>query len=258
MTDAVPAINRIGAIFVIAATVATLAFNFFAAVGLVNGVRPEDVSNKYYTVVTPAGYAFSIWSLIYLGLSAFSIHQMLPKNWAKFGRLRWLYVVTCILNCGWIYFWHHEQIVVCFILIVLLAGVLAYINSTMREISGPAEYLFVKAPFGIYFGWVSVAALVNFAVMLVYLRVPLSNIQWIALSIMLIFIASGLGVGVRLKLRNYLYPLAIAWALTAIAVKQSGQTLIVVACAIGTVACLIAAFTFVVNLPSYSTQPAAK
>jgi hypothetical protein len=51
-------------------------------------------------------------------------------------------------------------------------------------------------------------------------------------------------------LTNYLYPFAIAWALTAIAVKQSGQTLIVATAAVGVIACLIAACTFVLNLNS--------
>jgi hypothetical protein len=55
---------------------------------------------------------------------------------------------------------------------------------------------------------------------------------------------------IRLKLANYFYPLAIAWALTAIAVKQSGKTLIVAAAAVGVIACLIAALSFVMNMPS--------
>ena len=258
MTDPAPANERLRATLVVAATVATLAFNFAAAAGLVNGVRPDEVSNKYHTPVTPAGYAFSIWSLIYLGLSAFSIYQMLPKNWTRFARIRTLYIVTCVLNCAWIYFWHHEQIVVCFILILLLAAVLFLINSIMREHSGTAEYWLVKAPFGIYLGWVTAATLVNFAVMLVYLGGQFPVSAWTAISVILILLSAAVGVWMRIKQSNYLHPLAIAWALTAIAVEQSGQTLIVIACAAGTVACLIATFSFVINLPSRTAiQPAA-
>ena len=60
----------------------------------------------------------------------------------------------------------------------------------------------------------------------------------------------------RLKSTNYFYPLAIAWALTAIAVKQSGKTLIVAAAAIGVIACLIAAVSFVMNMPSSADKSA--
>ncbi len=70
------------------------------------------------------------------------------------------------------------------------------------------------------------------------------------LGIGLILLAAALAVIVRIRLNNYLYPLAIAWALTGIGVKQSGQTLIVVATAVGTIVGLIAALSFVVGLPS--------
>ena len=251
--------DRLRAILVLAATIATVGFNFLAASGLVNGVRPEDVSNKYLTPVTPAGYAFSIWSLIYLGLFAFSVYQILPRNWAKFGRVRTLYVLTCFLNCAWIYFWHHEQIAVCFALILLLAITLFLINSALRnENAGTGQYWVSMAPFGIYYGWVTAATLVNFAVMLVYLGVHLSGASWTLISVILILLAAGIGIWMRARHSNYLHPLAVAWALTAIAVKQSGNTPIVVACAIGVVGCLIAGFSFVVRLPSHSTrQPAA-
>ena len=63
-------------------------------------------------------------------------------------------------------------------------------------------------------------------------------------------IAAAFGVFIRVCLTNYFAPLAIAWALTAIAVKQSGNTLVVAAAAVGVIACLIAATSFVLNLKS--------
>jgi hypothetical protein len=259
MTDSSEAGNRLRAILVLVATIGTVGFNALAAAGLVNGVRPEDISNKYLTPVTPAGYAFSIWSMIYLGLSAFSIYQILPRNWSKFSRIRTLYIATCLLNIAWIYFWHRDAIAVCFILILLLAVTLYLINSALRDTSNTTEYWLVRVPFGIYFGWVTAATLVNFAVMLAYLGIQLSVTAWTWTAVVLILAASALGVWIRARQSNYMHPLAIAWALTAIAIKQSGNTLIVVACAVGVVACLIAAFSFVVNLPSRPTaEPASK
>jgi hypothetical protein len=196
--------------------------------------------------VTPAGYAFSIWSLIYVGMIAFSIYQLLPANIARFRNIRSLYVLTCALNCGWIYMWHSDQIAICFVLLFLLAACLFLINLYLRETHGPGEYWFAKAPFSLYFGWVTAATLVNFAILLVSLDFSVST--WLGIG--LILIATAFGVIIRIKLVNYLYPLAIAWALTAIGVKQSGQTLIVVATAVGTVVCLIATLSFVVGLPS--------
>ncbi|MDM7921864.1 MAG: TspO/MBR family protein [Pyrinomonadaceae bacterium] len=250
MTDTATGTDRFRAILVLAATIGTIVFNSLAAAGRVGGVTPAEISDKYQTAVTPAGYAFSIWSLIYLGLIAFSIYQLLPSNLAKYRNLRSLYIATAALNCAWIYFWHGDQIAVCLVLIVALAFTLFLINRKLRTTDSTGEYWMVKAPFSIYFGWVTAASLVNFAILLVNLGVQLSPTGRTGLAVALILIAATLGVVMRMRLNNDLYPLAVAWALAAIGVKQSGQTLIVVAAALGTVACLIAALSFVVNLPS--------
>jgi hypothetical protein len=112
------------------------------------------------------------------------------------------------------------------------------------------EYWLANAPFGLYFGWVTVATILNAAVALVYLNVRVSDSTANLSGAALILIAAFLGVLIRVQLRNYFYPLAIAWALTAIAVKQSGQTLIVAAAAVGVIACLIAAISFVMHMKS--------
>ena len=251
MTDSVASTDRLRAILVLVATLATIGINFLAAAGYINGTTPEEVSNKYLTPVTPAGYAFAIWSLIYAGLIAFSIYQLLPAQIAKFKRKRTLYIISCVLNCAWIYFWHHEQIVACFLLIASLAFVLFLICRTLKNTDSLGEYWLAKAPFSIYFGWITAASLVSFAILLKYFGFEISGST--LLAVLLILLAAVLGVLLRIRLSNDLYPLAVAWALTGIAVKQSGNTPIVFACAIGTVACLIATLSFVVNLPSRTT-----
>jgi hypothetical protein len=253
MTDNPTSTDRVRSLLVIVATFGTIVFNFFAAAGKINGTTPEEISAKYETLVTPAGYAFAIWSLIYAGIIAFSVYQVLPANIAKFRNIRTFFVLSCALNCGWIYFWHHDQIFVCLVLIFLLGVSLFLINLNLRTTQTPGEYWLVKVPFGIYFGWVTAATLVNFAILLVYLKVEMTDMVWTIVSVVLILVAAGLGVLMRIRLTNYLYPLAIAWALTAIAVKQSGQTAIVVACAMGVVVSLIATLSFVVKLPSSTT-----
>lgn len=250
MTEPGSGTDRFRAYLVPLATLGTIAFNWLATVGRVNGVSPSDISYKYPTPVTPADYAFSIWSLIYVGMIAFSIYQLLPAKAARFRNIRSLYITTCALNCGWIYMWLSDQIAVSLVLILLLAACLLLINLNLRETNGSSEYWFAKAPFGMYFGWVTAATLVNFAVLLVHWNVSISATAWTWIGVGLILFAALLGVILRIRLVNYLYPLAIAWALAGIGVKQSGQTLIVVATAVGTIACLIATLSFVVGLPS--------
>lgn len=254
MTGTTNGVDRVRAILVLAATVGTIVFNWMAAMGRINGVTPEMVADKYQTPITPAGYAFAIWILIYLGLIAFSIYQLLPANAERFRSIRSFYILSCALNCGWIYMWHSDQIAICLVIILFLAITLFLINLHLRQTEGVGEYWLAKAPFGIYFGWVTTATLVNFAILLVHWDVPVSASTWTAIAVGLILLEAALGVFIRIRLVNYLYPLAIAWALTAIGVKQSGQTLIVTAAAIGAIACLIATMSFVMDLPSSETR----
>src|SRR6476620_9277548 len=211
MVDNRSGIERLRSFLVLLATLGTIAFNCLAAVGRVNGVTPEMVSNAYPTPVTPAGYAFAIWSLIYLGLIAFSVYQLLPAHLERFRRIRSLYILSCALNCAWIYFWHNGQVPLCLAIIFALCVTLFFINNRLGSSNSILGNLITKGTFGIYFGWVTAATLVNFAVMLVYLKVNLSDSANAGLAIGLILFAAALGVLMRVAFSTFFYPLAIAW-----------------------------------------------
>lgn len=236
---------------VLVATLATIAYNRLAASGYISGASPQLVSGGYPTIVTPAAYAFSIWGLIYLGLVAFSIYQLLPANAAKFRGVRTIYILSCLLNCAWIYAFSWEQIGLCLAIIIGLAALLLLINFRLRGILPTRDTWWAQAPMGVYFGWVTAASLVN---LMLYLRSadsPMANSASVGASI-LIFSAI-CAVVVRLTLQNFFYPLAVAWAATAIAVQQSGSTPIVVAAAVAVIICLVTTGTFVIHLRDSST-----
>lgn len=240
--------ERAKQILVIIATFAMILLNYLAATGILGGVDTGAVSDKYPTNITPAGYAFAIWGLIYIGMIAFSIYQALPSNAEKFKGLRWIYILSCAANGLWLYVWSQEAIVVCLGIILVLLACLAAINTKLKSTETNADYWLVKVPFGIYFGWVTAAAILNASIALVYLGVRTSETTAQVLGAILILTAAGLGVLIRLKLKNYFYPLAIAWALTAIAVRQSGQTVIVMSCAFAVIICLVATISFVMEM----------
>ena len=240
--------NKLQPALVILATIGMIIFNYLSATGIMGGVDTRVISDRYPTSITPAGYAFAIWGLIYFGMLIFSIYQALPSQIERFGGIRRVYILSCLFNCLWLYFWSREMIVLCVGVILLLLLTLAFINFKLKRTETSGEYWFAKVPFGIYFGWVTAATLVNIMIALVYLGVPMAYTTYLGAGF--VFIAGIFGVLVSLKLTNYFYPLAIAWALTAIAVKQSGKTLIVASCAVAVIACLIAAISFVMQMPS--------
>jgi hypothetical protein len=235
-------------------TLATVAVNFLAATGRINGVMPDEVSNRYPTVITPAGWAFSIWGLIYTGLIAFSIFQLLPSRIGVFGRVRVPYLVSCVLNCAWLLLWHHFQIGSCTLVIALLLGSLFWVNVSLERPTSFLESTLTKGVFGLYAGWVTVATLVNLLVYFVYAGVDWSNDLWNVVGISCLVLALLATIAVRLSLKNFIYPLSVAWATAAIGASQSGKsTAIVVTTALICIGCLIVAGTVVTELKGSTT-----
>ena len=132
--------DHLRAILVLLATVATIGVNYLGAAGVINGVTPAQISDRYPTVLALANYSFSIWGLVYAGLLVFSIYQLLPANIEKYRRIRTIYIASCLLNSLWIYFWLHDRITLCFAIIVLLGVCLFLINRFLRTSKSPGEY----------------------------------------------------------------------------------------------------------------------
>ena len=244
--------ERVRSFLVLAATLGAIAFNWLATVGAINGSTPAGISANYPTLVTPANWSFSIWSLIYLSLLVFSVYQLLPSQVERLRPIRSIYIASCVLNCLWIYLWQYDLIVGCFAVIVILWLVLLVISAKLKGFNGLAETWFLYAPFGLYFGWVTAAALVNFAVMLLYLgRMPEGNS---ALASGLLILGAVIAVLVRIKFRNFFFPIPIAWAATGIAVKNSSETTIVVISALVVVVALVTAGSVVTTLKDSTSE----
>ena len=240
--------NRLRAILVLVALAGTILFNYFSATGRINSVTPGEISARYPSTITPANYAFTIWSLIYLLLCIFSFYQLKQAAKEKLADIRPLFILSCFLNCLWIYLWHLEFITVCFLVILALAFNLLYIVYLASFKNSAADLWFVRFPFGIYAGWVSAATLVNLAIVLNFYGI-LGLAPGIISSI-LILTAGVLSIAARVLLKDYFFPLSIAWALTAIAIANSANTVVTVSAAIGVVISLIASASCVIDLPT--------
>lgn len=60
----------------------TLGINYLGVAGFINNASQVEVSRQYQTLITPVGFAFSIWSLIYW-LLIISLFVMLMKHYAN-------------------------------------------------------------------------------------------------------------------------------------------------------------------------------
>jgi translocator protein len=82
---------------------------------------------RFTIYFTPANFAFSIWGLIYLGLTGFVIYQALPsqRNNPMMRRVGYPFALTSVLNGIWLFAWHYEYFVLSvFVMLALLATLL--------------------------------------------------------------------------------------------------------------------------------------
>ncbi|MCJ7534702.1 MAG: hypothetical protein MUO57_04125, partial [Anaerolineales bacterium] len=67
-------------ILVLIAAFTTIIFNILANALPLNGLNTGAISDRFQVFFVPAGYVFSIWGLIYVGLIAYAIYQVLPAQ----------------------------------------------------------------------------------------------------------------------------------------------------------------------------------
>lgn len=237
-------IEKIKKILALALTASVILINYLAAKGFINNITPGEISAKYPSFITPANYAFSIWGLIYIGLICFSVYQLFPQTTERLSKIRFLYIVTCITNVSWIFSWHNELISLSLVTMLILLSTLVAINLSRTGEDSIADFWLVKTLFSVYFGWISVAAILNATILLISFGISVSDFLSTLISCILIGLITIVGIIVRHKIRAFAYSLTIAWALTAIAVKQSEKTAIVFTCAFGVVALLISSMSF--------------
>jgi hypothetical protein len=213
--------------------VLVLLVNYLATALPINGQGPGEVSANYPVLFTPAGYVFSIWGLIYLGLLGFVVYQALPSSSDGSGldldRVVGLFIVTNIFNSIWIFAWHYELLWFSLAVIAGLLITLIVIQRFIRQNSGDrAYYWFVRVPFSIYLGWVSVATIANTAVALYgsgWRGEPLGEVAWTIVMLVVATLLAGIGL---VRDGNIPFGLVFIWAYIGIAVEQAARQSVVV------------------------------
>ena len=220
--------GRVERVLVVLATVAVVAINALAGAGLLNDVSTGEVARRFDLPYTPAGYAFAIWSLIYLGLTAFTVAQAVPSRWpsSRVEAIRPAYVFSSVANGAWLWFWHHEALLGSLAVMALLLGSLTFIYRTLAATppATAAEAWWLDRPLRLYCAWITVATLVNLAVVLAAGGMP--DFDPVLLSQLMIAATFAVGVFVYRRLRDPLFLCVIGWAAAAIALK-AGQPLAV-------------------------------
>ena len=199
------------------------------------GTRVEESSggalSAEATRIAPAGPAFSIWSVIYLGLLAYTVWQWLPSA-ATSRRTRstgWLAALSMVLNAGWLLVTQRGWIWVSVVVILALAVTLGLLVRRLATapVTGWLERVVVDGTFGLYLGWVAVATCANVTAALVSSGVDPGAAVSDVLAVVVLAVAAALGVLFARTLGGrYAVALAMAWGLGWIVVgRLSGAPL---------------------------------
>jgi translocator protein len=230
----------------ILAFVVVVAVNALANSLPINNQTTAQISGKYPTMFTPAGYVFSIWGVIYLGLLAFVVYQALPsqRDNPRLERLGYWFVWSCLFNSVWIFLWHYELILlsIFFMAGLLISLILIYLRlETGRTRVTTGEGLLVRLPFSIYLGWISVASIANASVVLYDLGWDGFGTAEQITTVVMLAIGCVLGLLMVSRHREVAYPLVLAWAFAGIVVSQSDFRLVVIGASVAAVLMLLAA-----------------
>ena len=212
----------------IIAFLTTVFVNYLSNTGAINNTTIDEISEATKNLFTPAGYAFSIWGLIYLMLLGFIIYQ----SRSLFTKVRdddfilktgWWFVLSCFANIMWITFWLYGymeySILAIFVLLFSLLKIV--LNNRMELWDAPISVIaFLWWPFVFYSGWVTVASIANVAAYLTSIEWNAWGYSEVSWAVTMIIIAGIINLVVTWRRNMREFALVGVWALAAIAVAN--------------------------------------
>jgi len=192
--------------------------------------RPSisDISAKYDNLLTPAGYAFGIWGLVYLGLVIFALYQL----WDVFNKrtdtsfvsaIGWWFIIANMANAAWVIAFTNDQIglSVLIMLVLFFALLKIVLNLNMERWDAPVSIIgFIWWPVSLYFGWINVALMINLSAWFTSLGwdgAPLTAELW---AIIVLLLASVIFITMIWTRNMREYANVAVWGIVAIAVKH--------------------------------------
>lgn len=177
--------------------------------------------------ILPAGYAFSIWGLIYLGALAFAVHHARPSRAGDpmMRRIGWFAAAAYLGQGLWSRTAELGQLALTGLVVAatLAAAVLAY-----RPTVTPPAHLdrattwSVRAPLALHLGWLTLAAILTTTEALRAAGVGdllLGPAVW---SVVVLLAAGVIAAAVTvLRPGSLAFPGAVVWGLVAVVVEQA-------------------------------------
>ncbi len=211
-------------IAVLLSTILTITVNGLANALPINGLTTGEISDSFNTYFVPAGYVFSIWGIIYIGLIAFAIYQASPRQRdnPRLARIGWWVVLGNLVNAAWIFCWHYQLFGWTLVFMLILLASLLFTYEGLRqdnENATRAEFWLASVPFSIYLGWISVATIANVSDVLYYFKWGQFGIAAETWMVIILIVVVALAWAISLRRWDLAYLAVFLWALFGIGVK---------------------------------------
>ncbi len=204
--------------------------NALANILPIAGITTGEVSDSFPNLFAPAGVTFSIWGVIYVLLGLYTLYQLglFQKERATdqqlLIRIGTIFAFSSLINAIWIFCWHYSIIFLSVILMLLILLSLIAIHLLLKnKPMTRKEWFFIKLPFSIYFGWITVATIANVTALLVTLGFSgwgLSESMWTST---LIIIGALIGMATAILARDIPYIATLIWAFAGILIKHTSS-----------------------------------
>lgn len=207
--------------FVLLALIAMLTVNALSSILPINGVTPKEVSDRYPNLFVPAPLTFAIWGVIYLLVIGYVLYQLgllrgkgEAVNAALLNKIGLIFIISSVLNLSWVIAWHYGQLVLSFVILALLLVALIMIRLSIaaHEPLSNKEKWFVRLPFSVYFGWVTVATIAGATALLVgtgFSGLGISESVW---TMLILLVGAAIGIATALRFRDVPYLVVFIWA----------------------------------------------
>ena len=208
-----------------------VSINALANILPIAGITTGEVSDSFPNLFAPAGITFAIWGVIYLLLGLYTLYQLGlfqkksasdPKVLAQVGNI---FAFSSLINSIWIFCWHYNAIPLSVFLMLLILLSLIAIHLILKKIPmSHKEWFFIKLPFSIYFGWITVATIANITALLVTLGWGgwgLSEPVWTST---LIIIGTLIGMSTGILAKDAAYIITLIWAFAGILIKHTSAS----------------------------------
>lgn len=177
------------------------------------------------TLIAPGQRAFSIWSVIYTGMLAYAIWQLLPaqRTDARHRRIGYAVAASLVLNALWIGVVQLDLLGLSLPVIVVLLAVLSWLFVQLRRMppKNLVDTIVTDGSIGLYLGWVVVATAANATAVFAaagFSGWGLADETW---AVIVIAAAAAVGVGLAIWGRGRIAPmLSLCWGLSWVAVAR--------------------------------------